>query len=56
MCYSGQCKHEDYMGECTLGQLQTKQNGFPEDAICMITNKEAKEAEKEIEKEVLENE
>ena len=41
MCYSGQCKYEDYMGGCILGQLETKQKGFPENAGCTIYEKMA---------------
>ena len=43
------------MGECELGQLETKFNGFPEDAGCAIADKEIENYELERIKKQLEN-
>lgn len=37
MCYSGRCKYEDYMGDCTIvSKLNTEM--VPLDADCVISD------------------
>ena len=42
MCYSGQCRYENYDGSCG-----SKSASMPEDAGCAIADKEIEKIEKE---------
>ena len=42
MCYSGKCRYETWDGECKVG------HHFPEDALCVRTEREIEEYEKEV--------
>lgn len=50
MCYSGQCKYEDYMGDCNPSKFVIKDRGFPEDAACVEVDRKIEEGRKEFEK------
>lgn len=43
MCYSGKCKYEQYNGDCKLTSFP-----YPEDAACVIADKEIQEFEKKL--------
>lgn len=34
MCYTGKCKYETYMGDCTLPDMTYQPENFPKDAFC----------------------
>ncbi len=46
MCYSGQCRYEDYMGDCNLSEFKLRGNGFPNDADCVIADEATVKREK----------
>lgn len=35
MCYSGNCKYEQPMGDCSIVGLK-----YPEDALCILTDRQ----------------
>ena len=40
MCYTGQCRYESYMGDCTITDYN-----YPDDAECMVVYKEMERKE-----------
>lgn len=45
MCYSGKCKYETYLGDCTISHLFGT-DAFPNDAYCALCDKEQEEQER----------
>lgn len=50
MCYTGRCKYEDHEGECQVRRYNVLKglpvNHYPDDAGCVVAEKEIEEMEK----------